>query len=200
MRHHILRAFKRYGIVAGSVAVVLWAGSLSRSAAQGTGASAPEASPTYGVTLPPGYRDWSVISIARVGGPVNDLRVKLGNELAVRTYRDGGASFPDGTIIVRLAYRAVASEENNAVIRVAAQQQGLAPEQVTKLISESVVAGPPLNVQVMVKDSQKYASTGGWGFGQFTNGKADGGAVLKTCFACHQPAKDHDFVYTRYSP
>ena len=52
----------------------------------------------------------------------------------------------------------------------------------------------------MVKDSKKYASTGGWGFAQFTNGKPDGEAVDKTCFGCHGPAKDRDFVFTRYAP
>jgi hypothetical protein len=39
------------------------------------------------------------------------------------------------------------------------------------------------------KDSKKYATSGGWGFGQFTNGKPDDEAVHKTCFSCHQPAK-----------
>jgi hypothetical protein len=51
----------------------------------------------------------------------------------------------------------------------------------------------------MLKDSKKYASTGGWGFAQFTDGKPDGEAVHKTCFACHSPAKDRDLVFTRYS-
>jgi len=41
----------------------------------------------------------------------------------------------------------------------------------------------------MVKDSEKYASTGGWGFGQFTDGKLDNAAVHKTCFSCHAPPK-----------
>jgi len=62
------------------------------------------------------------------------------------------------------------------------------------------VAGPPTNVQFMVKDSKKYAATGGWGFAQFTDGKPDGEAVHKTCFACHAPAKDRDFVFTSYAP
>jgi hypothetical protein len=52
----------------------------------------------------------------------------------------------------------------------------------------------------MVKDSKKYPATGGWGFGEFTSGKPSGEAVHKTCFACHSPGKDHDFVFTRYSP
>ncbi|MGH8100561.1 MAG: cytochrome P460 family protein, partial [Chthoniobacterales bacterium] len=52
----------------------------------------------------------------------------------------------------------------------------------------------------MVKDSKKYAATGGWGFGDFTNGKPGNEKLMKTCFACHAPAKDRDFVFTRYAP
>ncbi len=66
--------------------------------------------------------------------------------------------------------------------------------------SQSFVAGPPKNgVQFMVKDSRKYALTGGWGFAQFNDGKPADGAVHKTCFACHEPAKARDFVFTRYA-
>ena len=50
------------------------------------------------------------------------------------------------------------------------------------------------------KDSKKYAATGGWGFGDFTNGKPGKAALMKTCFSCHVPAKDQDFVFTRYTP
>jgi hypothetical protein len=53
----------------------------------------------------------------------------------------------------------------------------------------------------MVKDSTKYASTGGWGFAQFNNdGKPADEATHKTCFPCHEPAKERDFVFTRYAP
>ena len=62
------------------------------------------------------------------------------------------------------------------------------------------MAGPATNVQLMVKDSRKYASSGDWGFAQFTNRKPDDEAVHKTCFSCHEPAKDRDFVFTRYAP
>jgi len=163
-----------------------------------SGQTDAQAAPIYGVKIPAGYRDWQLISVARVGGPINDLRVKLGNEIAIKASREE-KPFPDGAIIARIAYRAVTSEENNRVFRGAAERQGLPPEQVTKLLAESVVAGPTMNVQFMVKDSKKYASTGGWGFAQFTDGKPDGEAVHNTCFACHAPAKDHDFVFTRYS-
>ena len=56
------------------------------------------------------------------------------------------------------------------------------------------------NVQFMVKDSKKYAETGGWGFADFKNGKPGNEDLHKTCFPCHQPAKDRDYVFTRYAP
>jgi hypothetical protein len=52
----------------------------------------------------------------------------------------------------------------------------------------------------MVKDSKKYAATGGWGFAQFQDGKPLGEAMLKTCFPCHEPSKANDYVFTRYAP
>jgi Cytochrome P460 len=52
----------------------------------------------------------------------------------------------------------------------------------------------------MVKDSKKYAATGGWGFAQFKDGKAVDEARLKPCFPCHVPVENRDFVFTRYSP
>jgi Cytochrome P460 len=67
-------------------------------------------------------------------------------------------------------------------------------------LAASSVAGPLTNVQFMVKDSTKYASNGGWGFAQFTNGKPDGEALHRTRFGCHEPGKSRDFVFTRYSP
>ena len=162
--------------------------------------AAAAAVPNHGITLPSGYRDWAFISVARVGPPVNDMRAKLGNPVAIRAYRAGKIPFPDGTIIARLAYGQATSEENNTAVRGAAVKQGLSPAQVDQLLSQSFVAGPPANVQLMVKDSKRFAFTGGWGFAQFTAGKADTGAVLRTCFGCHAPAKEHDFVFTRYAP
>ena len=107
-----------------------------------SGQSGGEADPVFGIEIPAGYRDWTMISIASVGDPVSDLRVKLGNDVAVKAFRDGTRPFPDGTIIARLAYRQVTSEDTNAALRPAAEQAGLSPEQVTKLLSESFVAGP----------------------------------------------------------
>jgi hypothetical protein len=63
------------------------------------------------------------------------------------------------------------------------------------------VAGSPKNgVQFMVKDSRKYASTGGWGYAQFDDGKPADEAVFATCYPCHAAIKVRDFVFTRYAP
>src|SRR5215510_14074667 len=182
-------------LVVGAAAVAGMVAYMVPASGQGSG----EAAPVFGVKIPKGYRDWKVITAAQVGQPVNDIRIKLGNDLAIKAYRDGKVPFPDGAIIARLAYTQVSSEENNKVFRAAAEAQGLSVEQIDKLLAASSVAGPATNVQFMVKDSKKYASTGGWGFAQFTDGKPDTEAVQRTCFSCHAPAKDRDFVYTNYS-
>ena len=66
--------------------------------------------------------------------------------------------------------------------------------------AQSFVVGSPVNVQFMVKDSKKYAATGGWGFAHFKDGKPGDKALHETCFPCHVPVKDRDFVFTRYAP
>src|ERR1700723_4600899 len=74
-----------------------------------------EADPIFGIKIPPGYRDWKLISVAHEEGNLNDLRALLGNDLAIKAYREGKFPFPDGTIIARLAWSYVPSEENNKV-------------------------------------------------------------------------------------
>ena len=165
------------------VAVVALAGAVVY-VARAFGQTDDDAAPIFGVKIPSGYRDWKLISVAHEEGDLNDLRAILGNETAIKACREGTLPFPDGTIIARLAWIYEPSEENNKVF---GRQQ-------------SFVAGAPKNgVQFMVKDSIKYASTGGWGFAQFNNGKPADEAVHKTCFACHEPARARDFVFTRYA-
>jgi hypothetical protein len=187
------RMMQRAGVAAAVTGLLVC---VTAAAAQESGAAAP----IYLAEIPIGYRDWPMISVASVGTPLHDLRVKLGNESAIKAYRSGTIPFPDGTIIARLAYHQATSETNNVAFRAAAQAQGASPELTAKLLSESFVAGEPTNVQFMVKDSRRYAATGGWGFGEFTGGKPSGESELKTCFGCHAPAKAHDFVFTRYAP
>jgi hypothetical protein len=162
-------------IVAGVVALTAAA---SRQAEQ-------QAMPVFVTRIPSGYRDWRLISVAREEGSLDDIRAILGNDSAIKAYREGKSSFPDGAIIARLAWSFDASEENNRTFGG----------------TQSFVAGVPKNgVQFMVKDSKRYASTGGWGYGHFNDGTPADDALLKTCFPCHQAIKDRDFVFTRYAP
>jgi hypothetical protein len=184
--HQQKRRFERKGLQLSAV-IILAGAAVFAAFAFGTPISAAtdsEAAVGSGITLPGGYRDWRVISVAHEAGNLNDLRAILGNDRAIKAYRKETLPFPDGTIIARLAWAYTPSEENNKVFG----------------REQSFIAGAATNIQLMVKDSKKYAATGGWGFAQFTNGKPAGEASLKTCYACHVPAKAHDYVFTRYAP
>ncbi len=133
--------------------------------------------------MPAGYRDWKLVSVAHEEGSLNDIRAILGNDIAIEAYRTGKLPFPDGAIIARIAWQYVPSEENNKAFGRA----------------QSFVAGQPTNIQCMIKDSKAYASSGGWGFVQFNDGKP-AHMDAHACFACHVPVKDRDFLFTRYSP
>jgi Cytochrome P460 len=169
--------------------VVLVAGvalaSVVASMAPASGQADGEAAPIFGVTIPPGYRDWRLISVAHEEGNLNDLRAILGNDVAIKASREGTLPYPDGTIIARLAWDYVPLEESEKAFG----------------RPQSFVAGPPKNgVQFMVKDARKYASTSGWGFAQFDDGKPADEAVHNTCFSCHETVKARDFVFNRYAP
>jgi hypothetical protein len=153
----------------------------SSASGQGDG----EAAPIFGIKLPPGYRDWRLISVAHEEGKLDDIRAILGNDVAVNAYREGKRRFPDGTIIARLAWSYDRLEESEKAFG----------------HPQSFVAGSAKNgVQFMVKDSRKYASTGGWGFAHFNDGKPADEAVHGACFSCHAIVKDRDFVFNRYAP
>lgn len=147
---------------------------------------ADNVSPIYGVSLPEGYRGWQMITVAHEAGKNNDIRGILGNDIAVKAFRNGTRPFPDGTVIARLAYVYRSSPENDAVFP--------APQ--------SFVAGDPTNVQISVKDSKKYADSGGWGYGQFEKGMANQSEpLLRSCFECHTKLdRPKDFVFSHYSP
>jgi hypothetical protein len=141
--------------------------------------------------IPQGYREWKLIAVSRLTSPKGaQPRAQLGNDIAIKAYQEGKLPFPDGAIIVALHWDEIASENNNKVLAQGFPGAGI----------QSFVPGSGVNIQFMVKDSKKYAATGGWGFGDFTNGKPGDEKLMKTCFACHLPAKDRDFVFTRYAP
>jgi cytochrome P460 len=147
------------------------------------------ASPIYGVTIPDGYRDWKLIAVNHLlfAGKSDQLRAQLGNDIAIKAFKEGALPFPDGAIIAAIHWTHVPSESNNNVLN------GPFPG------TQSFVVGSPINVQFMVKDSKKYAATGGWGFADFKDGKPGDKALHEKCFACHVPAKDHDYVFTHYA-
>ena len=165
--------------------------STAQSAKEGQPQAESNASPIYGITIPAGYRDWRLISVNHLAGSKSkQVRVQLGNDIAVKAFREGKLPFPDGTIIAALHWNEASSEENNKVLASGFPGADL----------QSFVAGPAVNVQFMVKDSKKYAATGGWGFADFKDGKPGDEALHKTCFPCHQPAKAQDYVFTHYAP
>jgi hypothetical protein len=154
--------------------------------------TAGEAAPIFGIKLPAGYRDFRLIGVAREEW-LEDIRGILGNDKAIEAYRAGKLPFPDGTVIARLAWEFQASEENErAFARV------MKPPPTGRF--GSFVAGHPKNgVQFMLKDSKKFAATGGWGFAQFNEGKPADEKLHQGCFPCHEAARERDFVFTRYA-
>jgi Cytochrome P460 len=125
--------------------------------------TAQDATPVFVKRVPPGYRDWKVVSVAHEAGELNDIRVVLGNDIAIKAYREGKLPFPEGAIVGRIAWNYVPSDENN---------KSFGREQ-------SFVAGSPTDayLQFMVKDSKKYAVTSGWGYVAIVRLKPFGGPV-----------------------
>jgi hypothetical protein len=153
---------------------LVWVMALAESGPDGE-----RVSPIYGVAIPEGYRQWQFVAVAQEAEPLNELRAVLGNAVAMSAYRDGTLPFPDGTVLAKLAWKHVQSPE----------------------FEPASIPGAPTTVQIMVKDSKKYAATGGWGFGRFIGGKPVDEAQHQACFACHEArVKGHDFVFTRFAP
>ena len=149
-----------------------------------SGQADENAVPVYVTKIPVGYRDWRLISMAHEEGNLHSAGAVLGNDIAVKAYREGKLPFPDGAIILALHYRDTPSEENNKIF---GDQQSFVP-------------GAPTNIQLEIKNSKKYAATGGWGFGSFdTDGKPAAEAQMKTCAPCHAKSST-DFVFAHYAP
>lgn len=141
--------------------------------------------PVFVTKLPAGYRDYRLISVAHEAGGLNSLGAVLGNDIAIKAYRAKTLPYPDGTIIVALHYTHAPNAENNQIF---GQPQSFTPSKST-------------NVQVMIKDSRRYAATGGWAFGHFNaDGTPPTQAFMNTCFPCHAREKARDLVFTQYAP
>ena len=136
-------------------------------------------SPIFGISIPEGYRNWALIAVSHRTDNKDELRAVLGNPAAVEALRKGTLPLPDGAMLAKLAWKREPMPEFQGAFK-----PGASPR-----------------LEFMVKDSKKYASTGGWGFARFIDGKPADEASHKTCFPCHEVnVKGHDFVFTRFAP
>lgn len=98
----------------------------------------------------------------------------------------GKLPYRDSTIIARLAWSYVPSEEHNRVFGCV----------------QSFVAGPPINLQIVGQGLEKMhppRRAAGVSLNS-RDGKPADAATRKTCFGRHEPAKARDFAFTHYSP
>jgi hypothetical protein len=138
-----------------------------------------------------GYESWSLIAISQ-NGPV--IAAILGNPTMIDAYKSGipanGKPFPDGSKMAKIHWN---PKKNEA-----------APGQPT-------VPGTQHDVDFMVKDSKRFADSGGWGWAEFeydaasdtfrpgtTADKPPQENDAKCGFACHTAAKNRDYVFTEY--
>ena len=129
---------------------------------------------------PEGFRRWVHVGTGVIlpgSNPAFKTEEGMHHVFANEKAADGYASgeFPDGSIIV---YE----------LREAQQKSGV------------IFEGERKRVDVMVKDSSKYGSTGGWRFERFwgtdqaQDAVRDAGA---SCLECHSTARAHGFVFSR---
>jgi len=110
-------------IVFALVGVGVLAGAIAATAPV-LGQADGEAAPIYGVKMPQGYRDWRLISVKRLtgkqltgsGGNLKQLRAELGNNIAIKAYREGTLPFPDGSIIAALHWNEDSSDADNKAL------------------------------------------------------------------------------------
>ena len=132
-----------------------------------------------GIALPEGYKDWRLIAPSHRTDK-NHIRVILGNDAAVEATRAGKTNpWPDGAVLGKLVWKDKTD-----------------PDWPT-----ATVPGDFVHAEFMVKDSKKYASTGGWGFARWVGTGlkpyGDDENFAQECFACHLPVMYNDYVFTR---
>ena len=137
-----------------------------------------------------GYEAWQAISISRNEKAVG---VILGNPAMIDAYRAGiprnGKPVPDGAKMAKIHWAPKPNE----------------------FFPDATVPGKLVNIDFMVKDSKRFADSGGWGYAvfdydaasdAFAPGTLDGtppqGNDAKCGFACHTRAKARDYVFTDY--
>ena len=131
-----------------------------------------------GIDLPQGYKDWRVIGVSHRTDN-NTLRVILGNDHAIHASRAGQTNpWPDGAILAKIVLKDSNHEHWPA----------------------ATVPGKMIHAEVMVKDSAKFAATGGWGYARWLgqdqipyDKDAD---FAQECYLCHTPVQSNDYVFT----
>jgi hypothetical protein len=142
------------------------------------------AAPNDEIPYPTGYRQWTHVK-STIIGPKSSLYQQIGgiqhiyaNEKGMEGYRTG--RFAEGSILI---YDFLKTEED-------ANNPGVVSEGARRFTS------------VMVKDSKRYAATGGWGFEEFRgDSQTDrmiGADAATKCYACHTSQKERDFVFSSY--
>jgi hypothetical protein len=138
-----------------------------------------------------GYEGWQAISVSHNG---EMLAIILGNPAMIDAYKAGipgnGKPFPDGAKMAKIHWNAKKNE--------GAPGQPLQP-------------GTLHDIDFMVKDSKRFADSGGWGYGEFEyDGAADAFRLgtltdqppqandAKCGYACHTVVKANDYVFTAY--
>ena len=138
-----------------------------------------------------GYESWQVIAVSHHG---NQLAAILGNPAMINAYKAGipenGKPFPDGARMAKIHWNG----------RIAEDDPG-----------DPTVPGAQHDVDFMVKDSKRFADSGGWGYAvfdyhaasnTFTPGtledKPPQGHDAQCGYACHTAAQNRDYVFTRY--
>jgi hypothetical protein len=81
------------------IAVATLAGVVALTARAPRYAAAQQAASIFVTEIPSGYRDWSLISVAHEEGDFHSFAAVLGNEVAIKAYREGKLPFPDGTMV-----------------------------------------------------------------------------------------------------
>jgi len=131
-----------------------------------------------GIIMPEGYKDWRLIA-SSLRSDNNTMRVILGNDIAINAARGGKTNpWPDGTTFAKLVWKNRTHEK----------------------WPTATIPGDFVHAEFMIKDSKKYASTGGWGFARWLGMEqkpyGKDAEFVQECFGCHTPVKENDYVFT----
>ena len=129
-----------------------------------------------GFPFDPSFETWKLISTTDRGDN-HTFRFILGNEIAVKAAQSGNIRpWPDGTEFAKIAW-----------------QQELSPDGLIR-------PGKFVQVELMLKDSQRYKETEGWGWGRWRGldlkPYGTDARFVNECTGCHRPVRGNDYVYT----